>query len=99
MGRQRYRFPYTEFLLLPSDTSVCVDQVRVVRDNGVAAVLGDNADRYDNGKPPAITLGLEEVHVVSGRVNLLLYPESFPDFAVLELDGQVVFVAVGVPFG
>jgi hypothetical protein len=86
-------------LLLPSDTSVCIDQVRVVRDNGVAAVLGNDADGYNNGKPPAITLGPEEVHVVSGLVNLLLYPESFLDFAVLELDGQIILVAVGVPFG
>lgn len=85
--------------MLPSDTSVCVDQVRVVRDNGVAAVLGDNADGYNNSKPPAITLGPEEVYVVSSRVNLLLYPESFPDFAVLELDCQIVLVAIGVPFG
>ena len=85
--------------MLPSDTSVCIDQVRVVRDNGVAAVLGNDADGYNNGKPPAITLCLEEVQVAGVSSNLLLYPESFSDFTVLELDGQVVLVAVGVPFG
>jgi hypothetical protein len=91
--------PYTELLALRSDTGVCVDQIRVVRDDGVAAVLGDDTDGYDNGKSPAITLGLEEVQVAGVSSNLLLYPESFSDFTVLELDGQVVLVAVGVPFG
>jgi hypothetical protein len=91
--------PYTEFLALPSDTSFCVDQVRIVRDDGVAAILGNDTDGYNNGKPPAITLGLEEVHIAGVHSNLLLYPESFFDFTVLKLDGQVVLVAVGVPFG
>ena len=44
--------PYTEFLALPGDTSGGVDQVHVVGDDGVAAVLGDDTDGYNNGKPP-----------------------------------------------
>jgi hypothetical protein len=91
--------PNTELLALRSDTSVCIDQIRVVRDDGVATVLGDDTDGYNNSKPPAITLGLEEVQVAGVSSNLLLYPESFSDFTVLKLDGQVVLVAVGVPFG
>ena len=47
----------------------------------------------------AITLGLEEVQVAGAAGNLFLYPESFLDFTVLELDSRVVLVAVGVPFG
>lgn len=85
--------------MLPTDTSICVDQVRVVGDDGVTAVLGDDADGDNNGKPPAITSSLEEVHIVSGLVNLLLNPESLPDFAVFELDGKIVLVAIGVPLG
>ncbi len=91
--------PYTKFLALRSDTSICVDQIREVRDDGVAAVLGDDTDGDNNGKPPAITLGLEEVQVAGVSSNLLFYPEGFSDFTVLELDSQVVLVAVGVPFG
>jgi hypothetical protein len=79
--------PYTELLALRSDTSVFVDQICVVRDDGVAAVLGDDTDGYNNGKPPAITLGLEEVQVAGVPSNFLLYPESFSNFTVLELDG------------
>jgi hypothetical protein len=79
------------------DTSVCVDQVRIIRDDGVTTVLGDDTD--DNGKPPAVTLGPEEVQVAGCLINLLLYPKSFSDFTILELDGQVVLVTVSVPFG
>jgi hypothetical protein len=53
--------PYTELLRLRSNTSVLVDQIRVVGDNGVTAVLGDDTDGDNNGKPPAITPGLKEV--------------------------------------
>jgi hypothetical protein len=91
--------PYPEFLALCGDTSGSIDQVHVVGDDGVAAVLGDDTDGYDNGKPPAITLGSEEVHVACAPGNFFFYPEGFPDFTVLELDGRVVLVAVGVPFG
>jgi hypothetical protein len=59
-------------LALRSDTGVCIDQVRVVRDDGVTTVLGDDTNGYNNGEPPAIALGLEEVHVAGGLRNLLL---------------------------
>lgn len=91
--------PYPELLLLPSNTTAFVDQMRVVRDDGIAAVLGDDTDGYDNGKPPSVALGPEEVHVASAVSNLSLYPESFLDFTVLELNSEVVLVAVGVVFG
>lgn len=92
-------FPYPELRFLPLNTTALVDQMRVVRDDGVAAVLGDDTDGYDNGKPPSVALGPEEVQVAGAVSNLRLYPESFPYFTVLELDGQVVLVAVGVVFG
>jgi hypothetical protein len=79
--------PYTKLLALRGDTSVLVDQICVVRDDSVTTVLGDDTDRYNNGKPPAIALGLKEVHIARGLRNLLLYTEGFFDFTVLELDG------------
>ena len=85
--------PYPKLRLLPRNTTAFVDQMRVVRDDSVAAVLGDDTDRYDNGKPPSVALGLEEVQVAGAVSDLRLYPESFPYFTVLELDGQVVLVA------
>ena len=72
--------------------------MRVVRDNGVAAVLGDNANGSDNSKPPSVALRLKEVQVSRAVTNLRLDPESFLNFPVLELDGQVVLVTVGVVF-
>ena len=91
--------PYPELLLLPINTTAFVDQMRVVRDDGIAAVLGDDTDGYDNGKPPSVPLGPKEVQVAGAVSNLSLYPESFLDFTVLELDSEVVLVAVGVVFG
>lgn len=90
---------YTELWFLPTNTTAFVDQMRVVRDDGVTAVLGDKTNGDNNGKPPTVALGQEEVPVFGGVINLRLHLESFPDFTVLELDGKVVFVAVGVVFG
>jgi hypothetical protein len=73
--------------------------MRIVGDDGIAAVLGDDTDGYNNGKPPSVALGLKEVQVTGSVSNLSLYAESFPDFTVLELDSQVVLIAVGVVFG
>lgn len=73
--------------------------MRVVGDDGVTGVLGDDTDGDDNGEPPAVTLGPEEVEVAGAVVNIGLDAESLLDLAVLELDSQVVLVAVGVVLG
>ena len=73
--------------------------MRVVGDDGVTGVLGDDTDGDDNGEPPAVTLGPEEVEVAGAVVNIGLNAESLLDLAVLELNSQVVLVAVGVVLG
>jgi hypothetical protein len=84
---------------LRSDAGTLVDQIGVVGDDGVTRVLRDDTDGDDDGKPPAVTLGAEEVHVAAGAVGLLLKTEGFADFAELELDGEVLIVAIGMPLG
>lgn len=53
--------PYSELRLLRINTTALVDQMRVVGDDGVTTVLGDETDRDDNGKPPSVALGPKEI--------------------------------------
>lgn len=90
---------YTELGLLSGDTTTFVDEMGVVGNDGVTTVLGDDTDGDDDGEPPSVSLGLEEIEVAGAVGNLRLNAESLLDLAVLELDSQIVLVAVGVVLG
>lgn len=90
---------YTQLLVLVGDTGAVVDQVHVVGDDGVTGVLGDETNGHDNGKSPPVALGLHEVEVAGVLTGLLLELEGLANLAVLELNGGIVGVAVGVVLG
>jgi len=81
------------------DTGRLVQKVGIVGDNGVTGPLGEEAEREKDGKAVAVALGLEEVGVAAVLAALKFHADSLLDFAVLELDGRVVPVAVGVVLG
>lgn len=89
----------TELLVLASDSGSLVDGAHVLGEQSVTRVLGDNAERDDDGQPPAVALGAEEIEVGRGLVGVLLDLDGLLDLAELELDSSVVGVATGVPLG
>lgn len=88
-----------ELLVLLGDTGALVDGVHVVGEQSITRVLGDDTEGDDDGQPPAVTLGAEEVHVGGGPVGLLLDADGLLDLLELELDGSIVGVATSVPGG
>ena len=48
-------------MVLPRDTHADIYHIAVIAEQGITAVLGDDTDGDNNGKPPAITPGLKEV--------------------------------------
>lgn len=88
-----------ELLVLLRNAGAFVDGVHVVGEECVTRVLRDDAERDDDGKTPAVTLGPEEVEVAGRLGGVLLHQDGLLDLAVLELDGGVVVVAAGVVLG
>jgi hypothetical protein len=88
-----------ELGVLVGDAGALVDGVHVVGEQSVTRVLRDDTERDDDGQPPAVALGAEEVEVAGGLVGILLDADGLPDLAVLELDCGVVLVAATVPLG
>jgi len=89
----------TQLLASGGDTGTSVDQVGVVGEQGVTRVLRDDTERDENGQPPSVTLGLQEVDVVGALLGLLLQSQGVSDFTEFELDGGVVLVTGGVVVG
>jgi len=89
----------TELRVLVGDTGTDVDGVHVVGQNGVTGVLRDDTERDDDGEPPAVTLGAEEVGIAGGLVRVLLDADGLLDLLELELDGGVVGITASVPLG
>lgn len=85
-----------ETVLLTLETSVLVEDSGVVGDDTVSGPLGEETKREENDETVAVTLGLEEVGVSGGVGGELLSLDGFTDLAVLELNGRVVGIAVGV---
>ena len=90
---------YTQLLVLVGDTGAVVDEVHVVGDDGVTAVLGDQTDGHDDGKPPPVALGLHEVEVAGVVAGVPLELQGLADLAVFKLHGRVLVVSVGVVLG
>jgi len=87
-----------QLLVLIINTRTLVDRVHVVAEQGIAAVLRDDAQTDDDGQPPPVALCPEEVEVARGAVGRLLHADGLLDLVELELHGPVVHVAAGVPF-
>lgn len=90
---------YPEFLVLVRDAGSDVDGVHVVREEGIAAVLRNDAERDQDGEAPAIAAGADEVKVAGRMGQLLLDAHRLLDLAELELHGGVVTVAAAVVLG
>lgn len=74
------------------DTGTFVDGVHVVGEQSVATVLGDEAERNENGQSPAVTLGAEEVGVAAGTGSFPLHTHGLSNLPELELDRGIVRV-------
>jgi hypothetical protein len=95
----RHCSTYSELLVLVGDASSSVDEVHVVGNDGVAAVLGNETDRDNDCEPPAVSLGLHEVEIAGGVAGRPLKLEGLADLAILELDSGVLVVSIGVKLG
>lgn len=81
------------------DTGIVVELPRVVGDNGVARPLGEETERDEYSKTIAVAGGADEVQVARGLLGSLLEANGLADLLVLELDGGMLLVAVGVVLG
>jgi hypothetical protein len=86
----------TELSVTVGYTDRVVDISGVVGGETVARPLGEETERRKEHKPVPVALGLEEVEVGRSLLVLELEAESLLDLGVLELDGGVIDVAVGV---
>jgi hypothetical protein len=98
-GKESVSDVKTETLTSRLDTGTTVDQISVVGEQSVAGVLRDDTERDENGQPPSVTLGLEEINVAGALVGFLLKTHGLLDFTVFELNGGVILVTSGVVVG
>ena len=91
-----YDETHKHLLVLVLDTGTLVDQVDVVGEQSGTRVLRNDTESDENGNPPAVTPGLEEVEIAGVCVGFSFHPDGIPHFSVLELDGHIVPVSVGV---
>ena len=90
---------YSKHLVLFSDTSALVNDFHVVGEQGIARVLGDDTKRDNDGEPPPVSLGAEEVEVAGGVLVVTVGLDGVLNLAELELDERVVGVATTVVLG
>lgn len=83
---------YTELLVLVLDTSAFVDYVNVVGEESISRVLRNDAERYDDSKPPSVSLGSDKVEVARAGLRVAIRLDCLFDLSVLELDGRVVHI-------
>ncbi len=86
-------------LVLVRDAHGVVDQIHIVAEEGIAAVLGDYTEGDEEHEPVAVAFGLKEVEIAAGLFVFKLQAESLLDFTVFELDGWVHCIAVCVVLG
>lgn len=78
------------------NTGLVVQLAGEVRNNSVTRPLGEETEGKQDNQAVSVSLGLEEVEVAAVGLALHLQPDRLLDLAVLELDGRVLRVAVGV---
>ena len=78
------------------DIDAVVDVGGVVGNETVAGPLGEQTEGSEEQEPVPVALGLEEVKVTGGLAVEELEAKGLLDLGVLELNGRVVDVAVGV---
>ncbi len=87
---------YSKLLVLILDTGTLVDNIDVVRKEGVSRVLRDDAERNNNCQPPPISFGSEKVQIAASSLCVTVSLDRLLDLPVLELHGWVVHVAASV---
>jgi hypothetical protein len=87
---------HTELSVAISNADRLVHIGGIVRDETVAGPLREETKRSNEQKSVAVAAGLEEVEVAAGLLVLEFETDGLLDLVVLELDGRVVDVAVGV---
>ena len=90
---------YTEFLSRARDPCLIVKHVGVVRNNGIARPLREEAQGEQNHQSVAVALGPEEVKIRAIRTCLHLHLNCLLNFAVFKLHRWVVDVAITVVMG
>ena len=80
------------------DTGTLVDDIHVVGEQSIPAVLGDDTQRNDNGQTPPVAPCAHKVDILGCPVCFLLDANGLLDLAVLKLDRRIVDIAAGVPF-
>lgn len=76
-------------MVFAGDTGTLIDQVDVVGEERIARVLGDDTERDENGQPPSVTLGLQEVNVARVLVGVGFDSNDLPHLNVFELNCSV----------
>lgn len=89
----------TELGSLVGDTGRVVELGGVVGDDSVTRPLGEDTEGDEDGESVAVALGAEEIGVAGVALGLVLETDGLLDLLVLELDGGVLVVAVGVVLG
>jgi hypothetical protein len=90
---------YPKLLLLFRDTRSDVYGILVLRYHGVAGILRDDAERYNDGQSPPVPLCAEEVEVRRPLLCLLFHAERLVDLAVFELYRVVAAIPFAVVVG
>lgn len=83
-------------MILASNSGTGVDQVDIVGEEGVTGVLGNDTKGDENGQPPSVTLGLQEVNVAGVGFGIGLHSDGFPHLGVFKVDGYVITVTLGM---
>jgi len=87
---------YTHFLVLACDAGAGIDQVDVVGEKRIARVLRDDTEGDENGQPPAVTLGLDKVHVAAIGVGIGFHSDGISHLSKLVLNRNIVSISAGV---
>ena len=75
-----------------------MDEVRIIREESVTRVLGDDTQGDDtqgddNGQSPAIAPRTKEIEVICGLISFPLYTHRLLYLLILELDCGVIFIS------
>lgn len=90
---------YTELGVRVLYTSLVIQRAGEVGNDGVSRPLREETEGQEDSQPVPVSLRLEEVDVAAVSLGFHLEPDGLLDLAVLELDGRVLVVAVGVVLG
>ena len=76
-----------------------MDDVRIIREESVTRVLGDDTQGDDNGQSPAIAPRTKEIEVICGLISFPLYTYRLLYLLILELDCGVIFISSSMILG